>query len=70
MAVFRKAYLIVYVPVMGEAGFVSDVDWENRKFNYNSPYGDNMAFTPTERDRFLKMFPHLQFAFSPIEVPV
>lgn len=70
MAVFRKAYLIKYIPTMGESGFVSDVDWKNGKFNYNSPHGDNMEFTPSERDRFLLMFPHLQFASFPIDIPV
>jgi hypothetical protein len=46
---------------MGEAGFVSKVEWEKPHFNYNDPNGDSMLFTSAERDRFFRTFPHLQF---------
>lgn len=70
MSILRKAYTIKYIPVIGESGFVSEVDWDKKKFHYNTPDGESIIFTPSERDRFLLMFPHLQFASFPIDVPV
>ena len=70
MSILRKAYMIKYIPIIGESGFVSEVDWDKKKFHYNTPKGESMIFTPSERDRFLLMFPHLQLASFPIDVAV
>ena len=70
MSILRKAYTIKYIPIIGEEGFVSEVDWDKKKFHYNNPNGESMIFTPSERDRFLLMFPHLQLASFPIDVAV
>lgn len=48
--------LILYIPPMGESGYVSDVDWDAYHFYYNSPDGMHYAFDKDEATRFLSTF--------------
>ena len=48
--------IILYIPPMGENGYVSDVDWDERHFYYNSPDGNARLFTDEEARRFLSTF--------------
>ena len=59
MANTRTRYTIKFIPTIGEAGFVKSVEWDQRRFNYKN--GENKVFTASERDRFYRIFPHLQF---------
>ena len=59
MANKRTRYTIKFTPTIGEAGFVKSVEWGQRRFNYKN--GETKVFTSSERDRFYRTFPHLQF---------
>ena len=44
MAITRKVYMIEYFPVMGESGYVSEVDWDKKKFHYKVRAGEPIPF--------------------------